>query len=330
MGDFFYRLRRFEYWPTAAQYFPVLIGWPYLSFKGKDLLFFTAVNPFIYGGGSFGESKSEILKLLPQKYVPTTTVFDPQKDSSSQFTFPVVAKPDIGERGSHVTVVHSAEELAAYAKNVGRQFLLQEYLSSNFEAGVMVIRDPASGDFRITSIAVKEFLTITGDGVKTLQELIIELPRARFQWDRLKSKFEGKKILKAGESLLLEPIGNHCRGTIFKNGNHLVTPELTKVMRELAGSIKDFHFGRFDLKAHSEEEFQRGETIKIMELNGAFSEPGHIYDPEASIFHSWKDLLIHWNQLAGIAGQNIKRGHRPLTLKELWTLYRNHCQLGLV
>lgn len=330
MGDFFYRLQRFEYWPTAAQYFPVLVSWPYLCLKGKNILFFTAVNPFIYGGGSFGESKSEILSSLPPAYVPQSTLISPDQKLPENLAFPIVVKPDIGERGSLVTIIHSQAELENYHRNIGRKFLLQDYLSSDFEAGVMVIREPESGNFRITSIAVKEFLTVTGDGKKTLRELIMELPRARFQWERLKSEITGDKILKAGESLLLEPIGNHCRGTIFRNKNHLVTKELTEVMTELASSIKDFHFGRFDLKAESEEQFTRGETIKIMELNGAFSEPGHIYDPEASFLHSWKDLLVHWNQLAGIAGNNIKSGHRPLTLKELWTLYRNHCQLGLV
>lgn len=328
MKDFFHRLKRFEYWPTLAQYMPVLVGWPYLSLRGKNILFFTAVNPFIYGGGSFGESKSKILNSLPALYVPQSVLMTPGQKLPENLSFPVVAKPDIGERGSHVTIIQTTSELESYQNLVGRSFLLQDYLPSTFEAGVMVIRDPASGKYQITSIAVKEFLTVRGDGKKTLRELIMELPRARFQWERLKTKIASDKILGAGESLLLEPIGNHCRGTIFRNKNHLGTQKLLQVMTELASSIPDFHFGRFDLKAESEEKFVLGETIKIMELNGAFSEPGHIYDPEASILESWKDLFIHWNQLAKIAGNNIKSGHRPLTLKELWSLYRNHCQLG--
>lgn len=329
MRDFVHRVRKFEYWPTTAQYLPVLVGWPYLCVKGKDLLFFTAVNPFIYGGGSFGESKSDILSSLPSEFVPETKVIHPENSLPENLVFPIVAKPDIGERGSHVTILKTRAELEIYKSSVQRKFLLQEYLPSSFEAGVMVLRDPENGSFRITSVVVKKFLTVTGDGKKNLRELIDEVPRARFQWERLKHKIDAEKVPAAGESVLLEPIGNHCRGTIFKNGNHLITPELTQVMTKLASTIKDFHFGRFDLKAESEERFILGETIKIMELNGAFSEPGHIYDPEETLFNSWKDLFVHWDNLAGIAGNNIRNGHKPLTLKELWTLYRNHCQLGL-
>ncbi len=321
----FHKLLNQEYWPFWFFYLPVFLVWPLLAFRGRSLLFFTRINPFIPFGGCFGESKSDILKLIPSRFLPVTISVN--NDSSwklKSFSYPVILKPDVGERGDNICIVHSEKEISSYQSSLGRPFLIQEFLTEKFEAGVMVARIPGTREFEITSIVTKKFLSATGDGKTKLSEFMEQDPRALMQWPRLQKNFDGNMVLKAGETLLLEPVGNHVRGTKFLNGNHLHTPELLKVMNEISVSLPDFDFGRFDLKAPSAESFKQGAGIKIMELNGAFSEPGHIYDPSATLIESWRDLVKHWWVLATLAGS---RSQKTMSISEFLSSYIQHRKL---
>lgn len=59
-----------------------------------------------------------------------------------------------------------------------------------------------------------------------------------------------------------------------------------------------------------------------MELNGASSEPGHIYDPSLTLSEAYKDLLYHWKRLADISKGNMELGFKPtsfmLIIKSYW------------
>ena len=135
----------------------------------------------------------------------------------------------------------------------------------------------------------------------------------------------GKKqdlILKYDEILLLEPIGNHSRGTKFLNRNYLISPHLEKVFTEVAKQIPGFNYGRFDLRAPSLEDFLKGEGIKILELNGVNAEPAHIYDPSTKLLTGLKTLLQHWQIIYQISKQNIRSGIQPIKFKEALNFYR--------
>lgn len=334
LRDSLHRLIHFEYWPFWAFYLPVFAVWPLLSWRGRSFLFFTTANPCIPHGGCFGESKHEILKLLPYELVPATKFISghPSIEQIENWmqehglAFPLIAKPDVGERGDHIEVLYRSMDVRRYSKNLGRPFILQAFLHEPVEYGVMVVRSPLTGACEITSVVAKDFLSLRGDGKKTVEELIRKSARARFQWERLQDKFDGKRVLADGETLILEPIGNHKRGTTFLNANFMLTPELEARFQQICESITGFNVGRFDVKASSAESFSRGQGIKVMELNGVFSEPGHIYDPSAKLLNSWRDLVRYWFSVAEISRQNIQRGHSPTKLADffhLWTGHRN-------
>jgi len=324
MRDFWHKLTNYEYWPTWLFYLPVYLCWPVFSWRAGSVFFFTMVNPGIKGGGSFGESKADILQKLPSETIPQTRFIKSQALLPTDLDFPVVAKPDVGERGTQVKIIHDQIELSAYQCELGQSFIIQDYLNGDFEAGVFVYRDPKQNKIIVSSITQKEFLTIQGDGKKTIGQLVDQTPRSRFQWKRIKDKFDENKILELGEVLILEKIGNHCKGTKFIDRNDLKTIELEKYFENLFQKLPDLFYGRFDLKADSIEKFKRAETIKFMEFNGAFSEPGHIYDPKHSLISAWSDLLSHWWVMAKIAGNNKKNGINPLTPKELWIQFGDY------
>jgi hypothetical protein len=54
------------------------------------------------------------------------------------------------------------------------------------------------------------------------------------------------------------------------------------------------------------EELCQGKNFAIVELNGAGSEPTHIYDPKHSIFFAWQEIIRHWKFLHHISTINHK------------------------
>ena len=106
-SNFFIRLTHWEYWPFGILQGPVFVYWLWLSLKARSLFFFSASNPGILSGGMMGESKAEVLRKVPKDIVPKTVLVSLPVDrdtvlrtiSENQFSFPVIFKPDIGERG---------------------------------------------------------------------------------------------------------------------------------------------------------------------------------------------------------------------------------------
>jgi hypothetical protein len=118
-------------------------------------------------------------------------------------------------------------------------------------------------------------------------------------------------------------MGTHARGATFRNGNHLICEELVKIFDRISADIPGYFIGRYDIKASSFEELLRG-NFKIIELNGANSEPTHIYDPDNTLFRAYRDLFAHWTLLAKISRLNIRRGHRGSRVTSLASSILGH------
>jgi hypothetical protein len=127
----------------------------------------------------------------------------------------------------------------------------------------------------------------------------------------LTNYIDPKKVLAKGEEFELAKIGNHSKGTIFKDGKELNCDALSKVMNSIFNSLKDFNYGRLDIKF---EKLLLGRNFKIIELNGVFSEPAHIYDPDYKLFQAWKVLLQHFSELFRISYLSMYKGHKPISL----------------
>jgi hypothetical protein len=62
-----------------------------------------------------------------------------------------------------------------------------------------------------------------------------------------------------------------------------------------------------DIRFKSWEDLREGKNFSIIELNGAGSEPTHIYDPMHSVFFAWKEIMKHLNLLYKIAKINKQK-----------------------
>lgn len=338
MPLFVYRVFVYEYWPAWLFYLPVLPYWVYLSIRLRSFSFFTAANPGIEMGGFFGESKNDILARIDGVYLPKHVLVSPGElpdldalIAGNELQFPLIAKPDVGERGDSVTKISSRSELESYIKTVdGTSFILQEFIVYEEEFGVFYSRLPNETTGRITSLTRKVFLSVTGNGHSTIAQLMQQSVRARFQLPRFLTEMPElmQRIPVAGEKCLLEPIGNHCRGTEFVNAEALITPELNALFDEISRPIDGFFYGRFDIKVESIDQLKRGETVKIMELNGISSEPGHIYDTRMNLLKAWYDVTRHWKRLAAISKQNLQAGTKQVRFSEIVSTYVQHVWRG--
>ena len=331
---FWVKIFYYEYWPFWFFFLPLVPYWIYLAIRARSLTYFTAVNPGIEHSGVFGESKSDILRKIDPRYLPKTAYFRSDSDWLSvnrtladlKMNFPIIIKPDVGERGSQVEKVNNAEELGKYLETNTESFIIQEFLTLPLELGVLFYRIPGTNKKGITSVVIKEFLTVTGDGKSTLLHLIKANERAHLQLEDLKKRFanEMEMVLPKGEEKLLQPIGNHCKGTKFLSGQHLINKQLVTVFDEIASTIEGFNFGRFDLKVSSVEDLMKGENIRIMELNGVTSEPGHIYDPKLNLLRAYIDVASNMKMMFRVSQQSRKLGARVTPAPEMLRLIRHH------
>ncbi|MBC7920160.1 MAG: hypothetical protein H7Z75_03640 [Ferruginibacter sp.] len=323
---FFIRLRHWEYWPFAVVYFPVFFYWIWLAIKARSPFFFSAANPSIETGGMLGESKVDILNQISDQYKPKT-LFIPRSTSleairsmvaAHRIAFPLIAKPNVGERGWRVEKIHDGRELASYVGSNRVDFLIQAYVDTPLELGIFYYRFPGQSQGVVSSVVRKEFLSVRGDGRSSLLTLIQRNERARLQLDVLKAKYRARlhQVLRRDETLTLVHIGNHCRGTKFLNGNHLINEQLTRVFDDISQSIEGFHFGRYDVRCTSLADLYAGKGIRILELNGAGAEPAHIYEPGFSVREAYRVLFHHWRVLYQISRENHRRGVPYLTLRE--------------
>ncbi len=315
----FIKLTHYEYWAWQWFYYPLLPYIFYQAWRARSAAFFTTINPSFENSGFYAYSKKAVLDLIPKQYKPKTLTIRKDNDitvffSKNQLEFPLIAKPDMGERGKGVTKLFALGDFEKYhIQNVDNEYIIQEYAKERLELGVFYSRLPDDEKGMISSVTLKEFLFVTGDGISTLGELILNKVRARFQEGNLRERFanEWNFILPQGEEKELEPIGNHCRGTRFINANYLITKQLEYVFDDIARQIPGFYYGRFDLRVASIDDLYAGK-IKIMELNGANSEPTHIYDVSFGLFNAYKTIAWHWKRIADISIQTQRMGIKAL------------------
>jgi hypothetical protein len=240
-----------------------------------------------------------------------------------RLSFPVIFKPDLGERGWMVRRINNGGDIDQYLKEIKIDFIVQELIDLPFEFGVFYVRFPSEQNGFVNSITMKEFLYVEGDGIKTLQQLILEKDRAALQWETLQKVYQPQldHVLERGKRMELVSIGNHCLGTKFLDGNHLITDKLIASFDRISKQVKGFYFGRYDLRCASLQDLENG-NIKIMELNGCGAEPAHIYHPGASLRKAINVLITHWQNMYRVSVENHARGVPYLTLKEGRAIYK--------
>jgi hypothetical protein len=333
----------FEFWPDWLFYTPVVAHWLLLGMRFRDFSLPTAANPHITTGGLCGESK---FAILCQVGPDATDLIAPARTmvarkgaveaieaamADAGLSWPVVLKPDIGCNGTGVRLVHDRTQALAYLAGFpeGETVVVQHYVDAPHEAGLFYIRHPDQAVGRITSVTVKAAPVVIGDGRSTLRALILADERAgrvpRLYLDRLAGRLDD--VPDQGEPVRLVFVGNHCKGSIFRNGEDLVTPALTEAVDRLAKAMPDFYFGRIDVRFASAALLRRGQGFTVIEINGVGSEPTHIWDSRTKLLDAWRTQFFHYGAAFRIGAANRARGFRPSGVRAMWRDWRKQRRL---
>jgi hypothetical protein len=332
-----YKLTHWEYWPLQAIYYPLFPVWLYYSIRAKSFFFFNAANPSIKNGGMAMESKKEIYDLIPPLYIPKTILLKKDRPLdeileallNADIHFPMIAKPDIGMKAFGVDILEDERGLRSYIHTISGNFLVQELIRYPNEVGIFYVRRPNEALGRITGIVSKEFLSVTGNGKDSILQLIKQDPRSHFQLASLKRKYGHllEQILDKGEKYMLVPFGSHTRGAKFLDGSDKLNESLLDTINAICTQIPGFYYGRLDILHTSFEELCEGKNFRIIEINGAGSEPTHIYDPKHSLFFAWYEITRHWRMLYQISALNHKKGHAYLSYRDGTAMLRANSEL---
>lgn len=325
-NNLYFRISRWEFWPVWLAYLPVIPVIAFYAIKTRAFFFFSNVNPLFKTGALLGASKYKILNQIPDVYKPITILVKNKESNidnilklmeQAQLSFPIIAKPDIGERGMLVSLIHSKEALSDYIKANAIDILIQEFIQLPNECGIFYIRKPSDIKGKVVSIGLKEFLNVVGNGKDTIHQLISNNPRYIFQAERLNALHADimSDVPGLGETINLEPIGNHSRGTGFLNGNHLISEALDMLFDDINSQMTEVHYGRFDVKYDTWEKLLQGKDIKILEMNGVASEPIHIYDDKVKIKDKYKSFYSLWKSIYEISLIQKARGIHPINVK---------------
>lgn len=326
---------KWEFWPYRIFYIPVYFLIMVHAIRARTIAYFTLANPGMRMGGFSSYSKYAILQQLASQFLPKTILFDGvphaalllSRMKEAAIRFPVILKPDEGERGWKVEKISSVEEVMKYLADPPQRMLLQEYIDLPEEYGIMYYRFPDEKKGHISSVMKRQFLSVTGDGSSTLQQLFQQSERCLYHIERITLKFrnELQTVLPAGKIKVLEEIGNHNRGTTFLDAKELINEQLVQVFDRMSSALHEFYFGRYDVRTASYAEMLKGNLI-VIEVNGANSEPTHIYDPDMSLLKAYRDLYHHWNILFRISMQNKKRGFKAAPIRDLYHAIQSHEQ----
>lgn len=332
------RLRRAatpEFWPTWLVYAPLVPWLLWQAVRNGGFGSLGAANPGVEDGGFVGESKFRILDALPAEWTLPARLLRPGalNDRVREFdaavaalgaAYPVILKPDVGQRGTGVRRIGSRDDALAYLAAETGPVIVQVWHPGPFEVGIFYVRRPDESRGRIFSITDKRFPSIVGDGASTLEDLLWAHPRFRLQVPLFLARHGGQQVLGDGEVLTLVTSGNHCQGAIFLDGSDLITPALEARIDGIARTMPGFFVGRFDVRYRDPKAFARGEDLAIVELNGVTSESTNAYDPSFGALRMWTTLAHQWRVVFEIGAANRARGAAPVGIGRLACLTREH------
>lgn len=300
--------------------------WIWYAFKSRAVWFFTPSNPKLTFGGMEGEPKKEMYDLLPPDYYPTTFNVLPSENFATvkqklveyNISYPLIVKPEIGGQGILFRKLDDESELQHYHKLVPVEYIIQRLVKYPMEVSVFYIRHPNESTGRITGFLHKIPLHVIGNGIDTLENLVLSHPKAEKRKAEIKSKHKEnwKQVIPNGEKYILSYAANHNRGAHFVDLRHEIDQQLVSVFDKISHRIDDFFYGRYDIMCNSVTELKEGRNFSILEYNGCGAEPNHFYDTGYTLGGAYREILLHWKALHEISEYNRSTGIEPWPYKK--------------
>lgn len=323
-----YWVSKLFYWQSMGYYLANCI-------RFRSITFFSVCNPALSFGGMLDDDKTEAYRLIDEKYLPKTWEYDAKVDlvqalEDRQMQFPVIVKPNMGFKGYAVRECMDMDDLQQHLAGLDqdRSWLIQEYIDLEREYSVMYYRSIDRREVSISSFTIKEYPAVIGDGVQNMKQLILQLQNAYVDKEHLLEAWADQLdfVPDRREKVILHHVGNYSRGSKFYSVMDDLDDAVKQAMHEIFEYVPGIHFCRVDLKAASMAALKRG-AFKIMEVNGAKSEPLHIYDPSMSWRDRVKEIRHHWRFLIDLVKEQRCEREMPFPstrdgLKSLFAVKR--------
>jgi hypothetical protein len=332
------RLSKWEFWPAWIFYPPVALHCVWQGIKHRSFSLPAVANLNQKNGGIVGESKIGILgELMATSPELTAEAFLIETGSAAirlariselclqhEIGMPFVLKPDIAQRGAGFKKIQSMQEVREYLSQVSAPLIVQRYVAAPYEAGIFYYRFPGESKGHILGITRKVFPSVTGDGIRTIRELIEADPRAQFIVQTYLKRFGAgaERVIAHREQFRLVEAGNHCQGCEFRDGSELLSRELLETFDLVSQNLRGFFVGRFDVRYWSDDDLRQGRNFRIIELNGAASEATHIYDSHNSLWSAYRMLFRQWRIVYAIGAVNRRLGFHPPSAYAVWRDWR--------
>ena len=157
------RFIHYEFWPYWLFYLPAYFYYFFLALKSRRWVYFSVLNSCMNFGGAFLSSKHKYLKSIPNKWKPKSIRITDKialedlikKINDIGIQFPLIAKPDMGERGRNVQKIECYNELKFYLKKMNQAILIQEFIEYPIELGILFYWD-LQGNPQISSVGKKK------------------------------------------------------------------------------------------------------------------------------------------------------------------------------
>jgi hypothetical protein len=311
-------------------YLPVVLYALWLGIRNRGLTTFTAANPAIEAGGFVGESKAAILRGLadagdavrrgrssphPSRRTCGWPPCDGWRDEHA-LSLPIVLKPDAGQRGSGVAIAKSWDEIEDYLGRAGYDVVAQAYVPG-VEFGVFYVRRPSASRGTIFAITEKELPVVSGDGHRTLEDLILSDP-APCRWRSSTSTSSTPPRRDPGErpARAARRAGHALPGCVFLRRHPCVDAGARGRRRSRQPHVRRLLFRPLRRPFESVEALRAG-AFKVLELNGVTSEATSIYDARNGLLKAYKMLFAQWRLAFEIGAENRARGATPTRLIDL-------------
>jgi membrane protein DedA with SNARE-associated domain len=286
------RWARHEYWPVWLLHGPVAFYRAFCGLKRFCGGILTAANPGLgWLGGCTGEAKSETLgrfaaasKVAPvAAWAPVPAggkggaPLEARVESVRRFmaenklAYPIALKPDIGDNGIGINKISNDAQLAEWLGQYADAALAQRWVDGE-EYEVLWCRKPGERHGRVLSVVEKRPPSVTGDGRRTLEELIWADDRTvsrgtlylRLNWRR------ASEVIPAGEVVRLSSVGTWACGVQSVDRQELRTEALAAALDRAAdASDGGLHCVVYDLRVPDAASLRVGAGWTVTGISGA-------------------------------------------------------------
>jgi hypothetical protein len=206
---------------------------------------------------------------------------------------------------------------------MGASLLLQEFIAGPHEAGLFYVRRRTEATGKIVAMTFRHQPQVIGDGIRTVALLMQADPRLKHRTDSVRDTIGNARlesIPALGKIVILSTVASLRVGGRYEDATRLITPALDAKLEDIAGTMPDFHFGRFDVRFSDITRLQRGE-FHIIEVNGVGSEAIQFWDPALGLFEAYRGVFAKQSLMFAIAREFRDAGRRPIgvvALAQAW------------